>query len=113
MNKKRLFMLAGGIILVLIIGTILLVSCGKNDAADGANAEAIIYDPWEYTSLVAKCEYDRSSKDVICSTNDGLTSVTNLLSSMGVQGWELGATFTATGGGNTMTVFSFKRPVNP
>lgn len=113
MNKKRLFILAGGIILVLIIGTILLVSCGKNDAADGAKAETVVYDPWEYTSLVAKCEYDRNSKDVVCNTSDGLTTVNNLLITMGKQGWELGATFTASGSGNTMTVFSFKRLVNP
>ncbi len=113
MNKKRLFIIAGVVILVLIAGTVLLVGCGKKDAAETVTPEAVVYDPWEYSTVVVTCTYDRGSKDVVCASDSGETMVGNLLASKGAEGWELAASFNASGSGNNVTVFAFKRPVNP
>ncbi len=113
MDKKRLFIIAGAAILILVAGTILLVGCGNKDAAETVTPEAVVYDPWEYTTVVATCVYDRGSKNVVCATDSGETMVGNLLASKGTEGWQLAATFNASGSGNNVTVFAFKRPVNP
>lgn len=113
MDKKRLFIIAGAAILILVAGTILLVGCGNKDAAETVTPEAVVYDPWEYTTVVATCVYDRGSKNVVCATDSGETMVGNLLASKGTEGWQLAATFNASGSGNNVTVFAFKRQVNP
>ncbi len=113
MDKKRLFIIAGAAILVLVAGTVLLVACGNKDAAGTVTPEAVVYDPWEYSTVVATCSYDRGSKNVVCATDSGETMVSNLLAGKGAEGWELAASFTATGSGKEVTVFAFKRPVNP
>ena len=110
-DKKRLFIIAGAAILVLVAGTVLLVACGNKDAA--VTPEAVVYDPWEYSTVVATCSYDRGSKDVVCATDSGETMVSNLLAGKGAEGWELAASFNASGSGNNVTVFAFKRLVNP
>ncbi len=112
MTKKRWLYVAGGVILVLVIGTILLLSGGKKDASE-ATAEAVVYPRWEYTTVIAQCQYDRGSKDVVCATSEGESWVSNLLAQKGAEGWELASSFTATGSGNTVTAFAFKRLVDP
>jgi len=113
MDKKRVFIIAGAVVLVLVAGTFLLVACGNKNAAETVTPEAVVYDPWEYTTVVAACTYDRGTKDVVCATDAGETMVGNLLKDKGAEGWELASSFTATGSGNNVTVFAFKRLVNP
>jgi hypothetical protein len=112
MDKKRLFIIAGGVILVLIVATILLVSCNKKDGTE-ATAEAVVYPAWQYTTVVARCEYDRNTQDTVCTTRDGISTATNLLAAKGAEGWELVSVFGANNDGKTMSVFAFKRPANP
>ncbi len=111
MDKKRLFIIAGGVILVLIVATILLVACNKKDETEVA--EAVVYPAWQYTTVVARCEYDRNTQDTVCTTKDGISTATNLLAAKGAEGWELVSVFGANNDGKTMSVFAFKRPANP
>lgn len=113
MDKKRLIIIASGVILVIIVATILLVSCGKKDAT-GAKAESVVYPAWQYTTVVARCEYDRNTQDVVCTSKDGIATTSSLLASKGAEGWELVSIFGASNSdGKTMSVFAFKRPADP
>lgn len=119
MDRKRLMYIAGAIILVLIVGTMMLLKIGKKDVPKKVNdpkapvaAPVVVYDPWEYSTVLAECSYDGGSKDVVCLQGNDHMLIPNLLASKGQQGWELAGVYNMALQEKNMTMFAFKRPLN-
>ncbi len=115
MDRKRLFYIAGAVILILIISTSLLLKTGKKDASKAADPnnpeaeQAMLYDPWEYTTVMAECEYDNGTATFVCAIGDRHQLMPNLLEEKGREGWELADIYNRSYGDRLMTLFAFKR----
>jgi hypothetical protein len=107
---RNLAIVAGGVLLLVVIAVILLTSGGTKDSKGKSfpkNASR-----WEYTTTVARCNFDKSTNKMICQMLDtkDQTEMSGMLANMGNDGWELMDMSSSSDKSGPMQAFTFKRP---
>ncbi|KPL87399.1 hypothetical protein [Levilinea saccharolytica] len=103
-NKLRKYALLGIGILALVTALLLILTATRGSAKAPKS-----YAQWEYQAVIATCEADRETAEMICKTlvDGDQSTMNNLLNAQGQNGWEL---VSVTVSKEKTYAFSFKRP---
>jgi len=110
MNKRFLYAI-GVVVVVVVIVVVLIASCGKNGDGTTGKVDKSKSGVWEYSTIVGKCEYDKSAGDTVCaiSKDGGLQYISSLLNAQSAEGWELVSIYSTRDGEGSVSTFIFKR----
>jgi hypothetical protein len=108
---RKLAMIAAGVVALVVLAVVLLTT-GSHSGASTVSAKSTGSSKWEYTTVLARCSYDKSTGKMICNRmpKGDSTDINGVLTEMSKSGWDLVGVSSGNDKGGPMSAFVFKKP---